>query len=326
MSSILDALNKLEEEKKEAARTVAEAAIDPRIAARELVGHSGARRPSHGNPLMWGLVGMGLFSLITLGAAAAAYFMVKPALPLANVATAPPAVNATPPPATVQASPGTSVTETSEAASPTGPPEPKDGLPKTAPTATTPASPSPAAQVPAPKPTPPIANSPALPTRIDVASNALPDLAWVEESAKTTNSAAEVAGSEAVVAREAVPAPLVEATPLPPALPGVETPPAAPPEPSIVAPGPLPSDISKLPMLRDSDKGRIGFDKVKINMLQPKSDSRPYAKAIINLKPVLIGERIPDTRTTLIAVQINGIAIEVNGSRERYFVSFGYGI
>ena len=333
MSSILDALNKLEDEKKEAARTAAAAAIDPRVAARELVGRGGARRPTHNSPLIWGLAGMAVFSLIALGAAAAAYFLVKPTLPPMAVAVATPAPvepsaaedasmggaaavsgPSVAPAVTAVATPDEPSGTTNVAASSPGPPV----------LVAPPSVPSAPADPPTPRRAAPESTTP--PKPIEVASNSLPSLPWVGASAKVTEAGSGVAATRSVEA----PAP-VNTTPLPPAYPRVDVPPRPVAEPAGTSPArpaarePMPDDISKLPMLRDSDKGRLGFENVKINMLQPKNDSRPYAKAIINLKPVLVGERIPDTRTTLLAVAMNGIAIEVNDSRERYFVSFGFG-
>ena len=319
MSSILDALNKLEEEKKEAVRTAAESAIDPRIAARELVGRtSGRARHGQLSPVLWGLAGVGIFSLVVVSAAVGVYLLIRPSLESTSAAAIAPAsptvsvasANATPP---VSGDPSAS-TEPTTAPAPSAPTSPAESAAAPAPSAPAPVKTvesgpkeSPAERVaPAPKP-------------IEVASNALPALPWVEQAATSTPP------EESAAARtETAPPASVASVPLAPALP--QLPVASAPAPTSVPATAMPSDISKLPMLRDSDKPRLGFEDVKINMVQPKSDSRPFARAIINLKPVVIGERISDTRTTLIGVEINGIAVEVNGSRERYFVPFGYSL
>lgn len=357
MSSILDALNKLEEEKKKAARTAAEAAIDPRVAARELVGRAPGRRPQ-GHPLIWGLAGIAVFFMVTLCAAVAAYFILKPSLQNPTLAAVAP-IDTTAP---TQAE---AVTPAAEEAAPASLAEPSAAAAEAKPEPA-PAKPQVAAQAPAPAPadTPvnadkpkPAANAAPLPKPFDVASNSLPELGWVGASATTTGPNGEVIAND--VARPA-PDPRVDVAPLPAPTPAPPAPVSAPPAtaptvaappvaatpvtttpvtappvaatpqpapaPPAATPGPMPTDISKLPILRESDKPRAGFTDVNINMLQPRSESRPYARAIINLKPVMIGEIIPGTRATLIGVEPSGIAIEVNGSRERYFVPFGFGI
>ncbi len=75
--------------------------------------------------------------------------------------------------------------------------------------------------------------------------------------------------------------------------------------------------------LRERDRQRLGLTGFQINMLQPASKNRPYASAIINLNQVYLGEMIPRTNAKLIALDgLRGIVIEVQGSKERFYVPF----
>ncbi len=83
---------------------------------------------------------------------------------------------------------------------------------------------------------------------------------------------------------------------------------------------PVPDNLRSLPQLRNTERNRHGLEGMRINMLREPSDSRPNALAIINLNRVFVGERIPDTNARLIGVEARGIAIEILDSQERYFV------
>ncbi|MBI2434635.1 MAG: hypothetical protein HYV26_17400 [Candidatus Hydrogenedentes bacterium] len=80
-------------------------------------------------------------------------------------------------------------------------------------------------------------------------------------------------------------------------------------------------DVKMLPPLRQSDRAKYGLDTVKVNMLRGVSETRPYGQAIINLDKVMIGEEIPNTRARLIAIdEALGIGIEIVDTRERFFI------
>lgn len=83
---------------------------------------------------------------------------------------------------------------------------------------------------------------------------------------------------------------------------------------------PVPDNLRSLPQLRNTERNRHGLEGMRINMLREPSDSRPNALAIINLNRVFVGEQIPDTNARLIGVEARGIAIEIIDSHERYFV------
>jgi len=77
-----------------------------------------------------------------------------------------------------------------------------------------------------------------------------------------------------------------------------------------------------LPVLRESDKERLGLGDIRINMVRPANRAHPYASAIINLQPVHIGERIPDTSAVLIGVDTRSVAIEIENTGERFHIRF----
>jgi hypothetical protein len=98
--------------------------------------------------------------------------------------------------------------------------------------------------------------------------------------------------------------------------------PAAPAEPAPAKRQAGPVNVMALPALKESDKERYGLSDIRINMLRPATKSRPYASAIINLRPVQVGERIPDTSAVLIAVESRAIGIEISGTGDRFHIRF----
>jgi hypothetical protein len=83
---------------------------------------------------------------------------------------------------------------------------------------------------------------------------------------------------------------------------------------------PLPADISTLPVLRSSDRAKHNLEYLEINMLREAGEAYPYAKAIINLNSLFVGDRIPQTQAKVVAIELRGIAIEMIGSKERYYI------
>ena len=80
-------------------------------------------------------------------------------------------------------------------------------------------------------------------------------------------------------------------------------------------------DVDSLPFLSISAKEKYGLANVKVNMPRPATKSRPYASAVIDLRPVLVGERIPKTSARLIGVTNRGIAIEIIETGDKYQIS-----
>lgn len=82
----------------------------------------------------------------------------------------------------------------------------------------------------------------------------------------------------------------------------------------------LPKDIRELPPLRSSDRARFGLEDLKINMLREPSPNRPRGSVIINLKKVYLDDLIPGTTARLVSIAAHGIAIQVGSELELYFV------
>jgi len=80
-----------------------------------------------------------------------------------------------------------------------------------------------------------------------------------------------------------------------------------------------PVELSKLPVLTDSERDRLGLPELKINFVSEGSRSRPRPNAVINLQRVYLYEVIPNTNARLIAVSLHGIGIDVGG--QRYLVT-----
>jgi len=59
-----------------------------------------------------------------------------------------------------------------------------------------------------------------------------------------------------------------------------------------------------------------------VNMVRPASKARPYASAIINLEPVQVGERISGSQAILVGVESRAIAVEIEGTGQRYHIRF----
>lgn len=85
---------------------------------------------------------------------------------------------------------------------------------------------------------------------------------------------------------------------------------------------PIPVDLLTLPVLKESDKERLGLGDIRINMVRPANKAHPYASAIINLQPVHIGERLPDSNAVLIGVDARAIAVEISNTGERFHIRF----
>ncbi len=83
---------------------------------------------------------------------------------------------------------------------------------------------------------------------------------------------------------------------------------------------PFLEDVNALPRLGQNERERLGMIELRLNVLREASASQPEGLAIINLKKVYVGEMIPGTSARLIAVQSRAIAIEVEGTGERFKV------
>ncbi len=115
------------------------------------------------------------------------------------------------------------------------------------------------------------------------------------------------------------PAPVEEPAPAPAPAPEPEAAPEAQDsmDPKDVAPV---ADVKELPVLRTSDRISFGLENMRVNFLREATPNRPAAMAVINLNKIHIGEVIPGTKARLVAVEREGIGIEITDSGKRFYV------
>ncbi|MGI6461826.1 MAG: hypothetical protein ACOX5J_17375 [Candidatus Hydrogenedentales bacterium] len=343
MSSILDALNKAEEERvaQEYALSRAFDDLDEGDIEDELTGRvNGGRGRGAGMPLTPFRVAVLALAFVTVVAAASggAAWMVfhlrtKPSpmfsaesagLSLAGVATASPVLP-------------------DLAARVTADPSPSE-------LSSVPLSPGPEAILSTSTPAPQLTSLPAEtviyetsvpapPTEREGAASSLPEDTG-NAALKDTPSAPEASDPRVQVAAAEPPRPAATAQPAPttPAQPKTEPP--TPPSAAAIAAAPEPArapeaaprdappatkrvdagevDILALPELTSSDRRRLGLPDITVNVVGRPSKYRPQPSAMINFSRVVLNEYIPGTQAQLIGVSVHGIGIQVGG--ERYFV------
>jgi hypothetical protein len=293
MSSILDALKKLEEEKARESDDP-NAPLDRAIAAHELTGRG--RGGFEITPLMLGAF-VAATAVFVVGVAMGAAFLVvraqgdRPAM--AREMTVPvvaPSVPETPP----EPLP---VPETSPEPLPV-PEAPERPLPVATSVVVKPAVPAP---VP-PAPTPSIP-----PDFMEEAEDPEEEEANMPP-APAPKPSVEEPPAPVYIREPAPPAPVV--TPAPVTLPEEPDPP--------VRSSATPEDPRSLPYLSRSVQDRLGIPDLKVNMVSRASRNHPRPSALINYNRVYLDETIPETNARLVSITIHGIAIEVNG--QQYFV------
>jgi hypothetical protein len=77
-------------------------------------------------------------------------------------------------------------------------------------------------------------------------------------------------------------------------------------------------DLRTLPMMSESERIRLGLPPLKINIVGLPTKRQPRPSALINFEKVYLGEYIKNTNARLIAVELHGVGIEVAG--HRYFL------
>ncbi len=281
MSSILDALKKLESEKTGKEKSRERANVEEAAAERNLTRRR--RQQPEGeliriNSLVLVLAGVALIVLlVTVSAVTAVAVMRATESPrLADAAPSRTAV-ATPPVVTAPFRPA------------------EDRAPA----------------VPAPEPLQPVSSEPAAlepvesVTPTEAAVPAPDPVVWVEPAAVPDETAAA----------ESVPQPAPAVAP-----PGVPTNvQQAPPPQEQRDDTPIGEvNLNTLPMLSESERIRLGLPKLKINMVGLTNDRNPRPSALINFQKVYVGEYIKDTNARLIKVELRGVGIEVAG--HRYFL------
>lgn len=96
------------------------------------------------------------------------------------------------------------------------------------------------------------------------------------------------------------------------------------PEPLLPHPEGTPTipSLWELPILTVANQTRYADGELKINMVTPKSDKYPRGYAIINKVKVYEGQRISRTRLTLFKVEGEGIGVQVTTTDERFFIPY----
>ncbi len=360
MSSILDALKKLELEKAQASQDVA---LTPVTAEQELISHRTMheRLTIRMSPTT-AIAAVAIFSLVLvlLSVGLSAVLLRDPALakrpaavktaavspavqPAAPAPTLPPApavippavsrANVDRPPAKTPDKPASAPVETAKAPPAITPPvsdpvpvvKDSDQQPKTAATETEPTKKEPA-PAPAPEPVP----EPAVETEAKASTTDTPPVPLPPAVQVAKIPAVE----ESEVKTEALPdwpdlakavKPQAEESSTPP-IPRHVAPPRdeAEGQPSTEPPvrAAVPQSIKELPILSPGIKMRYGLDKLRVNMVKPISPSNPYGQAVINMIPTYEGDPILNTTAKLIKVESHGVAIEIMSTGDRYYLDF----
>jgi len=318
MSSILDALRKVEEERSMANEPVVHD-IDANAAQDELVGGSSRLSLSFNTPTL--VIGtVLLIGIVVAASVTTALILVRASTPQPQVATAP-------------AEP---VVTTKPATGPPTSPEPADPVT---------AEPAPANQADAP---PNEAPEKAATSESAVTDNPQAPLetAPANPDAEEVQAAFAAQPAQRVVERN-TPAPAETPPPNPP--PRTETAPPiediAPPEPRVMA-GPkrqesldplsapstlnlspetpdnqpqddAPRSINILPRLSTAIQNQYQLTDKRVNM--PRPHTEPRKSAVIDMEVVYVGDRVPGTNARLIGVDGRGVAIEIIGTGERYY-------
>lgn len=79
-----------------------------------------------------------------------------------------------------------------------------------------------------------------------------------------------------------------------------------------------PVALNRLPILTPSEETRLGLPTITINTVAAPNERQPRPAALINYTLVYLGETIPGTNARLFAVDVLGIGLEVNGTK--YFL------
>jgi hypothetical protein len=306
MSSILDALKKLEEEK--AAKRAKEGgyaqppveSLTPVPDLRRAPHHAG--NPASMNPRTL-LLGIGAMSIALVAiSVTVSVFLLRPSPPAVLAQAPPSAPAAAPTPAPVEATVAPVESPAVPAPEVVAAPAPEAAAPQPA---------APLAPKPAPEPVPAASEAPA--------------------PAPSQPAAPAPAPKPVPVVAAAAPAPEPEPEPEPTPLPTLAELTRAPePEPA-PAPAPAPEslrakdvapveDLKALPELRSTDRMRHGLEAMRINFLRESAPQRPAAMAVINLNKIHIGEVIPGTTARLVAVERHGIGIEITSTGDRFYV------
>ncbi|PCJ50479.1 MAG: hypothetical protein COA73_18505 [Candidatus Hydrogenedentota bacterium] len=80
--------------------------------------------------------------------------------------------------------------------------------------------------------------------------------------------------------------------------------------------------IASYPVFTRSVQANFGLKKLRINMLRPRSEGVPYPSAVINMVTVFEGETILNSSARLFKVESHGIGVEISRTGEKYYLKF----
>lgn len=361
MSSILDALNKLEQEKTQAARESEQSELDPALTAHDLVGRSMLRdRVTLRVTPVALLLSVGALIITLVIVALAVILMMmradkKPATQIAantpaatspspaSVAAPTPAVNlppSDPPPAAPAVVPQA---QSNSEPAPTAQQAPATQTVTPPPAQATQIQPEATVAAPAPVPAPTVvARQPDKPIETPVVTT--PEVK--EEAVPTATAPKEEppvkapAVSEASAAPEEKPAPRTRVAAAPvdnddPELPSAS--PRRPPAPKSTAATKPGKDVAldRLPIFTESDGIRYGFERIRINMMKPADATNPQGAAILSIAETSSdgsvvrntmrfyeGQRIQQSPLRIFKVEEKRIGIEDVRTGDRYQLKF----
>ncbi len=325
MSSILDALNKLEEEQERARQATQPVTIDPAQAAQELISRDVLRDEVtlKVSPLVM-VAGILLgFFVIVVGAVGMTLLALK-----GTPANSEAQTNKSIAVASADAVPPKTVPGEPEAASPGPSPIVETATPnlhKPAPRVAAPPKPAVQAVATAPRFVPPVPTEKVLPVPRAMAKevgteSALPPVVKMPDvvvSPRDLNALPEVTAS-GLPSGEAMSVGETRLPPPPPrrvAAAEIATPVS---EESLSAE----RDIASYPVFTRSVQADYGLKKLRINMLRPRTEAVPYPSAVINMVTIFEGETILNSSARLFKVESHGVGIEIARSGERYYLKF----
>lgn len=80
--------------------------------------------------------------------------------------------------------------------------------------------------------------------------------------------------------------------------------------------------IRQLPLLTPAIEARHALPALHLNMVRPAGPSSPHDMAVINRVKVYAGDRIQNSRARLLRVESYGIAVGIVGTNDNYFIPF----
>lgn len=328
MSSILDALNKLELERAEADHLPGRNSIAPKFIGRERVGRSAPRdRFTFRVSLFTMILAGSVFALVLVSLSVGASLMILRGSD-SNVAVLAASGAGDVGAASLGSGPPESAAAVEPEASPATPPEP---VTEEAPAAVVSASPNEEA----PRSIQDVSTQDVEVTPVVHVATVPPEPAVEVEKIVVAERAAP--STEAVVAETGVlsgaravgerPVGDLIATERPTAVAQIVVP-KVPGRPSGLSVGarseeePTVQSIAEYPMLTRADSERYADGQLRINMLRPVSSMNPYGFAFINRIKIYEGQKIDGTSLLLIGVEYGGVGVQVQDTGQRYFISF----